>query len=68
MDCEPKDLWQSVEETLADKGLPRTRENFILHIHYEWPDTWCEEWEADLPPDLRIHPTPSVPCPDWQQP
>lgn len=65
---EPEELWQCVEATLIEKGLPRTRENFVLHIHYEVPDTWCEAWEADLPPNLRIVPAPSVPFPDWKDP
>ncbi len=46
-------LWADIDRELERLGMPRTRENYIWSMFAEVPDTWCDEWEAELPPDLR---------------
>ena len=53
--------YASYERVLKEIGWERTRENFILVLYDQPPETWDEEAEEQLPPDLRMHPAPLTP-------
>ena len=60
------DPYAAEEQWLRDYGLCRCRQNFIRAIYKAWeieelPETWDEEAERQLPPDLRMSPAPSDP-------
>lgn len=56
-----EDVWKSAEALLERSGLPRTRENLICMIWGEVPETWDEDCEEQLPPDMRVYPAPHYP-------
>jgi hypothetical protein len=55
------DPYASYEKALKEAGWERTRENYIRVLYFDPPETWDEEAEEQLPPDLRLDPAPSTP-------
>lgn len=61
-----ENAWVTAEKALAERGIPRTRENIICIAYVDIPDTRDDEAEIEVvPPDLRILPAPDVPLPTW---
>jgi hypothetical protein len=59
-----EEIWASIEAELVRQNRPRTRANFVsLFWAGGLPDTWDEECEDQLPPDLRLEEVPDVPIP-----
>jgi len=49
------DEYVSYERVLVALGLERTRENYLFVLYDgNLPETWDEEAEEQLPPDLRL--------------
>jgi hypothetical protein len=59
-----RDPYADNEAVLKRLGLERTRENYLMILYADPPETWDEEAEEQLPPDLRLYPVPDVPFPD----
>jgi hypothetical protein len=62
---DPIDPFEPYEEIIRDCRQLRCRQNFLLALYYAdssgLPETWDEEAEQQLPPDLRMTPAPTTP-------
>jgi hypothetical protein len=56
-----ENLWADIDRRLKRYGVPRTRETFLDYLYCDLPDTWDDEAEEQLPPDLRLIPAPAQP-------